>query len=315
MHILRRGIALPIVVVVLLVGAALWFVDVMSRPGSGGPVGLARPGAATAYTFVDDAVAEMRVGGARQSRPRPTASTAKVITALAVLEKKPLARWQPRRMLLSVGSYGCNLHCPFCQNHEIAQAGENDVAWRHLSPGGLVTLTREARERDARVIGIAYTYNEPLVAWEYLRDAGRLAREAGLANVLVSNGCANAPVIDELAPLVDAANIDLKGFSEEFYRWVGGDFATVRRTIERLAAEPSCHLEVTTLVIPGRNDSPEEMRALAGWLASVDAAITLHVTRYFPNYRMSDPATPVEQVYALADVAREALPHVFVGNC
>lgn len=239
------------------------------------------------------------------------------ITSLAIdpVEKKPLARWQPGRMLLSVGSYGCNLHCPFCQNHEIAQAGENDVAWRHLSPGDLVALTREARERDARVIGIAYTYNEPLVAWEYVRDAGTLAHEAGLANVLVSNGCANAQVIDELAPLVDAANIDLKGFTEEFYRWVGGDLATVRQTIERLASEPGCHLEVTTLVIPGRNDSPEEMRALSGWLASVDAEITLHVTRYFPNFRLTAPATPVEQVYALADIAREALPHVFVGNC
>ena len=239
------------------------------------------------------------------------------VTSLALdpVEKKPLARWMPGHLLLSVGSYGCNLRCPFCQNHGIAQVGADEVAWRYISPEELVALTLETRARHPRTCGIAHTYNEPLVAWEYVRDVGTLAHEAGLANVLVSNGCANAQVIDALAPLIDAANIDLKGFTDDYYRWCGGDLGTVRSCIERLAAEPGCHLEVTCLVVPSRNDSPYEMRALASWLAGVDPDITLHVTRYFPRWKMSGAPTPVATVYALADVAREELAHVVVGNC
>lgn len=192
------------------------------------------------------------------------------------------------------------------------------MPWRYISPEELVALCVEARERDARVAGIAHTYNEPLVAWEYVRDVGILAHETGLANTLVSNGCAQSWVIDQLAPLVDAANIDLKGFTEEYYRWCGAGmkgFDTVRACIQRLAAEPSCHLEVTCLVVPGKNDDPAQMRALSSWLASVDPDITLHVTRYFPRWKMTGTPTPIATVYALADVAREALPHVVVGNC
>lgn len=240
------------------------------------------------------------------------------ITSIAMdpVEKKPLARWRPGHWLLSVGSYGCNLRCPFCQNHEIAQAGADEVLWRELSPERLVELCAEAHEQNPLATGIAHTYNEPLIAWEYVRDTGILAHEAGLANALVSNGYAQPWVIDELAPLVDAANIDLKGFTEEYYRWCGGSLAPVLRTIERLAAEPGCHLEVTCLVVPGRNDDPQEMRALASWLAGVDPDITLHVTRYFPRWKMEGgQPTPVATVRRLAEVAREALPHVVVGNC
>lgn len=240
------------------------------------------------------------------------------VTSLAIdpVEKKPLARWNPGHYLMSVGSYGCNLSCPFCQNHTIAQAGADDVAWSEIRPQELVALTEEARQHDARVIGIAHSYNEPLVSWEYLRDTGELAHEVGLANVLVSNGCANTWVIDAIAALVDAANIDLKGFTESYYRWCGGSLATVRSCIERLAGESSCHLEVTTLVVTNRNDSAVEMRALARWLASVDPDITLHVTRCFPRWKMSgERPTPVGTVHMLAEVARMELPHVVVGNC
>lgn len=239
------------------------------------------------------------------------------ITSLALdpVEKKPLSRWKPGTWVVSAGSYGCNLHCPFCQNHGIAQVGADGVPWREISPEELVALSVEARQRNPLVSGIAHTYNEPLVAWEYVRDTGTLAHEAGLANVLVSNGCANPWVIDELAPLIDAANIDLKGFTDAYYRWCGGDFAAVRSCIERLAAEPGCHVEVTCLVVPDRNDSPQEMRALSRWLAGIDPDITLHVTRYFPRWQMSGGApTPVASVYALVDVAREALEHVYAGN-
>lgn len=238
------------------------------------------------------------------------------ITSMAIdpVEKKPLSRWMPGRMLLSVGSYGCNLRCPFCQNYGISQVGESDVPWREVSAKELVELTIESRTRDPRVVGIAHTYNEPLIAWEYVRDVGILAHNAGLANVLVSNGCVQPWVVDEIAPVVDAANIDLKGFTEDYYRWCGGDLSAVKGCIERLAAEDACHLEVTCLVVPGKNDSPAEMRELAKWLAAVDPGITLHVTRYYPRWKMATGATPVSVVYNLADIAREVLSNVVVGN-
>ncbi len=240
------------------------------------------------------------------------------LTSLALdpVEKKPLACWHPGSYLLSVGSYGCNFHCPFCQNWQISQVGAYDVPWQEVSPKELVALTLREHARDPHVIGIAHTYNEPLVCWEYVRDVGRLAHEVGLANVLVSNGCANAQVIDVLAPLIDAANIDLKTFDPKVYQSYGGELATVKETIRRLGAEPSCHLEVTTLIVPGVNDSEEEVRAIANWLAGVDPKVVLHVTRFFPRWHMQDrPPTPVDQVYHLADIAREHLDQVFVGNC
>ena len=240
------------------------------------------------------------------------------VTSLALdpVEKKPLARWHPGSLVMSVGGYGCNLRCPWCQNWEIAQAGAGDVPWQDVSPAELVALTQKRRRHDPRVVGIAYTYNEPLVSWEYVRDGARLAHEAGLACVLVSNGCANEPVMRALAPLVDAANIDLKGFAAEAYRTCGGDLACVRRTLELLVAQDGCHLEVTTLVVPGVSDDPADMDAEARWLASLDPELTLHVTRFFPCWHMAGRApTPVAHVHALADVARRHLRHVFVGNC
>jgi pyruvate formate lyase activating enzyme len=166
------------------------------------------------------------------------------------------------------------------------------------------------------MVGMAYTYNEPLVCWEYVRDCARLIREEGLANVLVSAGCVAAEVVRELAPLIDAANIDLKSFSDETYRQLGGELAAVQECIRLLASERTCYLEVTTLVVPGVNDTDAEMDALAAWLASVDPHIVLHVTRFFPRWHMLDRSpTPVKRVYELADVARTHLAHVYTGNC
>ena len=179
-----------------------------------------------------------------------------------------------------------------------------------------MALALAERERDPKMVGIAYTYNEPLVGWEYVRDTAELALAEGLANVLVSNGCFCEGVIREVAPLIDAANIDLKAFSEEAYRFMGGNLAQVKATISYLAHTPTCHLEVTCLVVPGVNDTADEMRSLAHWLSALDDGIALHVTRFHPAWRFMDrPPTNVALVYELADVAREALPHVFVGNC
>lgn len=235
------------------------------------------------------------------------------LTALALdpIEKKPLRRFHPGSLILSAGSFGCNLHCPFCQNAGIAAAG-TEAFTRDFTPGQLV---QEAlRLRDKGSIGVAYTYNEPLVGYEYVRDCAELVHQAGLVNVLVTNGTIAEKPWRELLPLLDAVNIDLKGFTQSWYRRLGGDLETVRRSIT-LAAE-RCHVEVTTLVVPGENDSEEEMRALSVWLASVSPDIPLHVSRFFPRHRMSDrPATPVDTVCRLADLAREQLRYVYTGNC
>lgn len=231
--------------------------------------------------------------------------------ALDPIEKKPLRRFRPGSVILSVGSFGCNLRCPFCQNAEIAAAGE-EIPTRDCPPEALVQEALRLRSRGS--IGVAYTYNEPLVGYEYVRDCAALVHEAGMVNVLVTNGTIAEEPWRALLPLIDAVNIDLKGFTERWYRTLGGDLETVKRSIALAAG--CCHVEVTTLIVPGENDSEDEMRALSSWLASVDADISLHVSRFFPRHRMTDrPPTPVETVYRLAEAARENLRHVYTGNC
>ena len=237
------------------------------------------------------------------------------ITSLALdpIEKKPIARWHPGTTVLSLGSYGCNMRCPFCQNASIAQAGPDDVAWREVTPQEIVATALECADR--RCIGIAYTYNEPLINWEFLRDTGQLAHDAGLVNVIVSNGMATERVLDVVAPLVDAANIDLKCFTEKGYRSLGGNLDAVKRTIETLAAQSTCHLEVTTLVVPGLSDDDAQIEAMARWLASLDPAIPYHLTRFFPQHNMRDVGpTPRETLRRLRDIASEHLETVLLGN-
>lgn len=236
------------------------------------------------------------------------------LTSLALdpIEKKPLRRFHPGSLILSVGSFGCNLRCPFCQNHEISIAGEGGIETVELSPESLADKALELRRRGN--IGVAYTYNEPLIGYEYVRDCAALVHKRGMVNVLVTNGTIEEAPWLNLFPLIDAANIDLKGFNPEWYRKLGGDLETVKRSIT-LAAE-RCHVEVTTLLVPGENDSVEEIQALAQWLASVNPEIPLHLSRFFPRYRMSDrPPTPVERVYRLADEAKKYLSFVHTGNC
>lgn len=235
------------------------------------------------------------------------------LTALALdpIEKKPLRRFHSGSLILSVGSFGCNLHCPFCQNAGIAAVGP-EAYTQDCSPGQLVQEALHLREQGN--IGIAYTYNEPLVGHEYVRDCAELVHQAGMLNVLVTNGTIEEGPWKALLPLLDAVNIDLKGFTSDWYRRLGGDLATVKRSID-LAAQ-HCHIEVTTLIVPGENDSEDEMRALSAWLASVSPEIPLHVSRFFPQHQMQDrPPTPVQTVYRLAEVARERLRYVYTGNC
>ena len=236
------------------------------------------------------------------------------LTSLALdpIEKKPLRRFHPGSLILSAGSFGCNLRCPFCQNHEISMAGDGMIQTVAVSPKQLAA--RAAELVPLGNIGVAYTYNEPLIGYEYVRDCAALVHERGLVNVLVTNGTIEEAPWQELLPFVDAVNIDLKGFTTAWYRKLGGDLETVKRSIA-LAAE-HCHVEVTTLLVPGENDSAEEIRELACWLAGVDANIPLHLSRFFPRYQMTDyPPTSVERVYRLAEEARAYLAHVYTGNC
>ncbi|MCP1110190.1 AmmeMemoRadiSam system radical SAM enzyme [Ohessyouella blattaphilus] len=236
------------------------------------------------------------------------------ITALALdpIEKKPLRNFHPGSLILSVGSYGCNLRCPFCQNFEISMASKADIETQEITPEELCNLA--LMKRESGNIGVAYTYNEPLIGYEFVRDTAKLVKEAGMVNVLVTNGTASPQVLSEISPYIDAMNIDLKGFTDDFYKKVKGDLETVKRFITE--AHQSAHIEVTTLVIPGMNDSEEEIGALAKWLASLDADIPLHLSRFFPRYQMLDnEATEIAKIYRLAGIARRYLKYVYMGNC
>jgi pyruvate formate lyase activating enzyme len=232
--------------------------------------------------------------------------------SLDPIEKKPLYHFHPGSRILSVGSYGCNLNCPFCQNCDISMVGENEIETTKITCEELVE--KGLLYRNAGNIGIAYTYNEPLIGYEFVRDCATLAHKKSLKNVVVTNGYICEEPLKELLPVIDALNIDLKGFTEEYYHKLRGDLATVKRSI--IVASNQCHVEVTTLIVPGENDSEEEMEALSDWLASVNPEIPLHISRFFPRWNMQDrDATPVKQVYRLAELARRNLKFVYEGNC
>lgn len=236
------------------------------------------------------------------------------ITSLALdpIEKKPLKWFEPGSMILSVGSYGCNLSCPFCQNYEIAAAGENGTQVCRMDPKELAQRALELRPRGN--IGVAFTYNEPLIGYEFVRDTAKVVRSLGMKNVIVTNGSVTGPVLDEVLLWTDAMNIDLKGFTESYYEKLGGSLETVKRFIAMAAGR--CHIELTTLIVPGENDSPEEMERLAAWVAGVDPWIPLHVTRFFPRWKLTDrPPTKVRTVHELAGVAGNYLRRVCTGNC
>ena len=244
-----------------------------------------------------------------------------LVTSIALdpIEKKPLNLFYPGSYIVSVGSYGCNLRCPFCQNHEISYGfgQEYDMGYRYISPKELADIAEEYRDRGN--IGVAFTYNEPLVGYEYVIDAAREAHKRGMKTVLVSNGCVTERVRELVLPHIDAMNIDLKGYTDEFYSEVlHGDRKLVMDFIA--AAAGSCHVEVTTLVVPGYNDSEQEIEEISSWIAALDGGrgkenVAFHISRYFPRFRMNVPATEVGKIYRLAEVARKNLNHVFEGNC
>lgn len=225
------------------------------------------------------------------------------------IEKKPLYHFYPGTVIMSAGTFGCNLKCSFCQNWSIAH---RDAETIEVLPEALVAEALET-VKDGN-IGLAYTYNEPSIWFEYVYDTSRLAREKGLYNVLVTNGFISREPLNLLLPFIDAMNIDVKAFTASFYEGIcKGTLKNVMETVE--AAAGRCHVEVTTLVIPGLNDSMEEIGRLSEWLAGISSKIPLHLSRFFPDYEMNDrPQTPVSTLEKARETALKRLEYVYIGN-
>lgn len=247
-------------------------------------------------------------------------------TALALdpIEKKPLARFYPGSMILSYGSYGCNLRCPFCQNSDISWGDGIDKlaeSSEDITPEGLAKTALSLKDKGN--IGIAFTYNEPLVSYEFVRDTAKISKGLGMKNVLVTNGTAELRVLEELLPYIDAMNVDLKGFTDRYYKEVlHGDRRQVMDFVEMAAK--SCHIEITTLIVPGENDTEDEIREISSFIAGLESSegdgtgkeIPLHITRFFPSFKMQDRGpTETGLIYRLCDVAQENLKYVYHGNC
>mgnify|MGYP000073688611 CR=1 FL=1 len=228
------------------------------------------------------------------------------VTSLGMdpVEKKPLRRFMPGTMTLSAGSFGCNLTCPYCQNHSIAHGAPES---QYVPPREMARL---AKEQD--VPSLSFTYNEPLVGYEWVYDAARAAKEAGLKVILVTNGYVEREPLAQLLPYVDAMNIDLKAFTEKTYRAVcGGSLKPVKHTIAEAAK--ACHVEVTCLLVTGMH-TQRELTRMFDWLAEIDRELPLHLSRYFPRYQYQKPPTDLEWMERIGEAAKEKLSYVYLGN-
>ncbi len=223
------------------------------------------------------------------------------------VEKKPLYHFYPGSQVLSLGFFGCNLHCQFCQNYQISQYTESDTGTGSYSPEDLTDI---CIKKEIPIIG--YTYSEPLIHFEYITECAEKASEKGIKNILVTNGFINPEPGAELLKVMDGVNIDLKSFSDSFYRKLGGKTEPVLKFIE-LASKLS-HTEVTTLIIPEENDSCEEITRIARFIGDIDKKIPFHISRYYPAFNYSVPAGDIDHLKKLADLARKYLDYVYPGN-
>ncbi len=234
-----------------------------------------------------------------------------LVSSIAIdpIEKKPLYHFYPGSEILSVGSLGCNLHCRYCQNYHIAQ---EQAETKQLQPAELVALA-QAAQRNTNNIGIAFTYNEPTVGFEFVLETAKLAKAKGLKTVLVTNGYLQPEPWLELLAHMDALNIDVKAFTEEAYRELcGASLAPILRNVE--VAQEHSHVELTYLVVPDINDDPQVFKRFAAWVAALSPDIPLHLTRYFPSYKLKTAPTPLTTLEQLAQLAREHLNFVYLGN-
>lgn len=236
------------------------------------------------------------------------------VAALAIdpIEKKPLYHFAPGKKILSIGEVGCNLHCNFCQNHDISQCSATDFKrFKEISSPEIIELAL----KTANNIGIAYTYNEPFTFYEFLIDTAELAHQKGLKNVVVSNGYINPAPLQNLLPYINAFNIDLKAYSNTFYqKQTSGKLQPVLRTIKTIAKSRS-HLEITTLIIPGLNDNQTEFEAMLQWIQNETGENTpLHLSKYFPRYKQQTAATNTEKLVEVFHLAKKYLKYVYLGN-
>lgn len=228
------------------------------------------------------------------------------------IEKKPLYHFHPGKNILSIGEVGCNLQCSFCQNHRISQCYASEFK-------GFQNITAEKIITEAiktwKNIGIAYTYNEPFTFYEFLLETAKLAHKNGLQNVVVSNGYINEAPLKKLLPFIDAFNIDLKAFSEEFYlKHTKGKLEPVLQTL-KLIAKNNTHLEITNLVIPELNDDEKPFTEMVKWIArEIGENTPFHLSRYFPQHKMQYPPTPIKKLEMLYEIAKTHLQYVYLGN-
>jgi pyruvate formate lyase activating enzyme len=230
--------------------------------------------------------------------------------SLDPVEKKPLYHFFPGKNILSIGSYGCNMRCDFCQNFHISQNIPENLRSETM-PAEIVKSARSATNN----IGIAFTYNEPLIWFEFMRDTAIIARNEGLFTVMVSNGYVNSDILNEIIVFIDAFNIDLKAFNNSFYRKLtGAEIEPVKEVLKQIA-KSGRHLEITTLIIPGQNDSEGEMALQSEWIAGeLGKEVPLHLSRYFPMYKRNEQSTAQETLDRLFDIASEKLDYVYMGN-
>lgn len=221
------------------------------------------------------------------------------------VEKKPLRHFMPGTRTLSFGTFGCNLHCPWCQNYNIAREIPDT---QRVEPEEMVALAQEQG-----CPSISYTYNEPTVFLEYVLDTARLAREAGLKNIFVTNGFISPEPLEDLLSVMDALNIDVKTFNAAHYHSVcGGGLEDVKRTVEQ--AQQRVHVELTALLVPGIHDNLEDLESMFGWIASMDPDMPLHLSRYFPMYQYHEPETDPSLMVEAKKRADRMLHRVYLGN-
>ncbi len=227
------------------------------------------------------------------------------------IEKKPLYHFLPKTMTFSIGTMGCNFRCDFCQNYKISQAPkQGNIFGRDVKPEKIV---QEAIKTGCK--SIAYTYNEPTIFIEFVKDVAKLAKRKKLKNVLVTNGYMTKECFNYISDHIDAMSIDLKSFNDDFYKkYCGARLKPVLNTIKE-AHKKGIHVELTTLIIPGLNDSEEELEKIAKFISLIDKNIVWHVSRFFPMYKMLDrPITPIETLEKAYEIGKKYLKNVYMGN-
>ena len=228
------------------------------------------------------------------------------------IEKKPLYHFYPGRNILSVGSVGCNLQCEFCQNWEISQTSVSDYHYiRNISSEEILQLAL----KDKNNIGIAYTYNEPIVWFEFMQEIAKIAKKKNLKNVMVTNGYINRKPLEMILPYIDAFSIDLKAFTEDFYKKITSSHLQPVKDNLKFLSKRNKHIELTNLVIPTLNDDVEVFEDMIKWIANeLGENTVLHISRYFPMYQLKIESTPVDKLLELFEIAKKHLNYVYLGN-